>query len=235
MRRSLSGLLMLVLTLGLVAVGLVTPASAAPEPKIWGVVVDGKGNPVLDVTVKATGDGRASDLSYEGGPDAQPGYFELFVGTNGTFTVSFSKPGYESFKMGGVKVGKGNRVVGLGEVELMRSTEVGGKVTSAPVKVGDKPKVRVSVTYAGKGAPTGKVQVKLGSKVLDSDSLKSKDKGVLTLTLPKQTKAGSFKLSLSYAGDALYAAAHNDKAVTLEVKKAGRSVTRTRNALAFVG
>lgn len=234
-KRSLTGLVMLVLTLGLVSFGLTAPANAAPEPKIWGVVVDGKGNPILDVEVKATGAGRASDLSYEGGDFAQPGYFELFVGELGTYSVSFSKTGYESVKHGGVKVAKGQRVVGIGEVELMRSSSVGGKVVGK-VEVGDKPKVRVAVGYAGKGAPTGKVQVKLGSKVLASGNLKASNRGVVTVTLPKQTKSGSFKLSLSYAGDALYMDASSDRSVTLEVtKKARRDSQRPRNALAYVG
>ena len=103
--------------LGFVATGLVaTSASAVVEPKIWGVVLDGKGKPVLDVVVTAVDeDGKpaATDLSYEGGTaedSPRQGYFALMVGSNGTYTVTLKKAGFVTEKVTGIEIAGGQRV-----------------------------------------------------------------------------------------------------------------------------
>jgi hypothetical protein len=235
--RTFPGLL-LALTLGLVASGFsVAPASAAPHPKIWGVVTDGAGAPVLGVHVEATdedGDVVASDLSYDD-PDGdhapRPGYFELYVGANGTFTVTFKKKGFVSEKVRGVEVARGSRVVDLGEVALLRTTETSGKLDKAEIRADEKGKVKVTVEPHGM-KPTGGIEVREGRKTVGSATLKAKHKGQLTVTLDKLAK-GTHELKVVYDGSSVFAGSTSGK-LTLTVKPPKKKLQRP-NALLFVG
>lgn len=238
--RSLTGLLLLALTLGLVATGLVTTsASAAREKLIQGVVVDQGGHPVLGVTVSAVGaDGEnaASDLSYENtdaSGDPQRGYFALHV-TRGTFDVKLSKEGYTSVTISGIEITRRHPVESLGEVELVKKavgTETSGKLVDNEITTDDKGKVKVTVT-PGAQKPTGDVQVKEGSKVLGSAELVARNKGEVTVTLKKLAK-GSHDLKVVYTGSKFHKASTSSK-LTLVVKAAKRH-RRLPNALAILG
>ncbi len=235
--RPVAGLL-LALTLGLVGAGLsAAPASAAVEPKVWGVVLDGKGKPVLDVVVTAVdedGETVASDLSYEGGAaDDSPrqGYFQLFPGGNGTYTVTLKKKGFATEKFSGIKIASGDRVQGLGDVTLLRVSKTSGKLVKETVTADDKAKVKAAVT-PGSEKPTGKLLVKKGTKVVGSGALKATHKGELTITLDKLAK-GSYDLKVVYAGSGFHAESASDKfTLTVKAPKKNRQVP---NALAYVG
>ena len=238
--RPLTGLL-LALALGLVGAGLVaTPASAAPEKLIQGVVVDQGGRPVLDVQVVAVnegGDPAASDLTYENtdaNGDPQRGYFALHVGAKGTYTVKLSKDGYVSKTIADVKVNRKNPKASLGEITLTKKlveTKTSGKLVKDSITVDDKGKVKVTVTPAGE-KPTGDVEVTSGKKVVGSGELKAKDKGELTITLKKLAK-GSYDLKVSYDGSTFQKGSTSDK-FTLTVK-APKKKRQLPNALAYVG
>lgn len=236
--RSLTALLLLALGLGFAATGLVaTSAAAAAEPKIWGVVLDGKGKPVLDVVVTAVDENSrtaASDLSYEGGTaDDSPrqGYFELMVGSNGTYTVTLKKSGFVTEKVSGIKIASGQRVQGLGDITLLRVSKTSGDLVKSTVSTGDKGKVEVAVTPAGE-KPTGKVAVKEGKQVVGSATLKGKHNGEVTVTLEKLAK-GSHDLKVVYGGSGVHAASTSAK-FTLKVTKP-KQKRQSPNALTYLG
>jgi hypothetical protein len=243
-RLPLSRLLALVLAaVALLASGLVaSPASAAPPvPKIWGVITDDRGTPVLDVQVQAIDeDGKvaASDLSYDdpdGDQSPRPGYFELFVGSNGSYTVTLKKSGYRSVRYVDVEVARGSRVVDLGEIELYRifATKTVGKLADDSVSPKDKAKVTVTVTcpQGCEGVDlTGKVVVKNGRKALASATLAAAHKGKVAVTLPKLDK-GTYDLKAVYSG-ASSLKASTSKAFTLTVKKPNRKRPNARDWLA---
>ena len=235
--RSLAGALALaLLSFGAVATAA-SPASAAPDRKIWGVVQDGRGLPVLDVVVRAVGqDGltAASDRSYDdpdGNGAPKPGYFELFPSTNGTYTVTFKKTGFVSEQVSGVRIARGQRVQGLGEIELLRTSTTSARLAKGTILVGDKGKVHVTVAPAGT-RPTGSVVVKEGRTKVGSATLKAIHKGEITVILDKLPK-GSHDLRVSYLGSGVHEGSTSAK-LTLTVKPARRS-RPLPNALAYLG
>lgn len=211
------------------------PADAAREPLIQGVAVNGNGQPVLDVAVSATDEGgqtSASDLSYENAAaDGSPqrGYFALHVGSNGTYTVTLKKKGFETERISGVEIRRGGKVASLGEVSLLRSTTTGARVLH-DVRVGEKAKVKVTVEPTGQ-KPIGKVLVKDGRKTVGWATLKGADKGVVTVTLDKLPK-GSYDLRAVYGGFSAFGSSTSRK-VTLTVKPARNRMQRP-NALTYV-
>lgn len=243
-RLPLSRLLALVLAaLGLLASGVVaSPASAArPVPKIWGVVTDDRGAPVLGVQVTAAdedGKAAASDLSYDdpdGDQAPRPGYFELFVGSNGSYTVTLQKEGYRSVQLRDVEVARGSRVVDLGEIELKRfyATRSAGKLADDSIGPKDRARVTVTVTcpQGCEGvALTGKVVVKVGRTSLGSATLAASHKGKITVTLPRLDK-GSYDLKALYEG-APSLKASSSKSFTLTVRKPNRKRPNARDWLA---
>ncbi|MFC6287931.1 Ig-like domain repeat protein [Nocardioides sp. GCM10027113] len=230
--------------LGLTLSGLaVTPAAAAPEPKIWGVVVDQGNRPVLDVTVQAVnqrGVVAASDLSYDdpdGNSAPRPGYFGLFVGGKGTYDVTFSKKGYFSRTVEEVTVARGGWVRALGDVVLQRKpqeSKTSAKLADSSITTSEKGRVTVSVgcdDVACDGlVPTGKVTVTSDGDVLGSGVLRPANKGKLTIVLGKLGR-GSYALRASYKGDE-FLKASGSRAVTLKVTRPSR--TRP-NARAWIG
>lgn len=239
--RSLVGSLLLVLTVGLVSTGLVTsPASAAREKLVQGVVVDQGGRPVLGVAVAAVDDAGktvASDLSYENtnaAGDPQRGYFALHVGARGTFAIKLSKDGYVSRSISGVQITRKHPVASLGEITLTRklvATETSGKLVDAEITTSDKGKVKVTVS-PGKEKPVGDVVVRSGSKTVGSGDLDASDKGEVTITLQKLAK-GSYDLKVVYTGSKFFKESTSGK-LTLVVKAPKRH-RPVPNALPFVG
>ncbi len=239
--RSLAGSLLLVLTVGLVSTGLVaSPATAAREKLVQGVVVDQGGRPVLGVEVAAVDEGGetvASDLSYENTNaegDPQRGYFALHVGATGIFTVKLSKSGYISQTVSGVQVTRKHPVASLGEITLTKkpiATETSGRLVDAEISTGDRGKVKVTVS-PGKEKPVGDVVVKNGRATVGSGELKAGDKGELTVTLKKLDK-GSYDLKVVYAGSKFFKESTSGK-LTLVVKAPKRH-RPVPNALPFVG
>lgn len=236
--RSLTALLLLALTLGLAATGLATTsASAVVEPKIWGVVLDGKGRPVLDVVVTALDQDDvtvATDRSYDdpdGDSAPRPGYFQLFPQSNGTYTVTLKKRGFVAARVSEVRIANGQRVQGLGEIALLRTSRTSGKLVESSVPVGRKGKVKVTVMPGGQ-KPTGGVVVKKGKKVVGSAVLRAKHKGKVTVVLDKLAK-GSHGLKVSYRGSGVHAASASAK-LTLKVTNP-RNRRPLPNALAYVG
>lgn len=239
--RSLISLLTLVVALGLAGAGLVaSPASAAREKLIQGVVVDQAGHPVLGVMVQATdADGLvvASDESYENtnaDGEAQPGYFALHVGARGTFTVTFSKAGHTSQTIEGVEIVRGAPVASLGEVEVPKKLVV-TKTSASPARdsitTDDRGRVEVVVT-PGSERPVGEVVVTAGRKVVGSGILRSRDRGTITVTLRKLDR-GTHELRATYEGSEFHRSSTSSK-FTLAVK-APRHGRTLPNALAYVG
>lgn len=233
-----AGLLIALTTVSLLAAGLVTtPVSAAPDPKIWGVVLDGKGRPLLNVAVTAVdedGEIVASDASYEGGDgedSPRMGYFQLFPGSNGIYKVTLKKKGYATKRFSNVKIGRGQRVHSLGDITLRRMTEASGKLVKKSIIFDRRGRVKVTVTPA-KERPTGRVEVRFGKKVVGSGELKAKDRGELTITLKRLDK-GRHGLKVVYAGSKFHAGSTSDK-FTLKVNAAKKSRQRP-NALAILG
>lgn len=93
---------------------------------------------------------------------------------------------------------------------------VSAKLAASKINKAARGKVTVTIKAAGV-VPTGKVTVKEGSRSLASLTLKTANKGVAAIVLPKLA-AGSHKLSVSYAGSTTVAA-KAASAVTLTVSK----------------
>ena len=234
--RSLAGALAVALmSFGAVA-STTTSASAAPEPLIQGVAVDGKGRPVLDVkviAVNADGETVASDLSYENtdaNGDPQRGYFALHV-VKGTYRVVLTKQGYVKETLQGIEIKRGQWRASLGEIDLLRTSRASGKLVRGTVAVGDKGKVKVTVTPTG-DKPTGSVVVKKGQKKVGSATLKATHKGEVTVTLDKLPK-GSHDLKVVYGGSRVHQGSTSATlTLTVKAERRGRLVP---NALAYLG
>ena len=234
--RSLVGVLALaVLSFGAVATAA-SPASAAPEPLIQGVAVDGKGKPVLDVKVvaiDANGETTASDLSYantDANGDPQRGYFALHV-VRGTYRVVLTKKGFVKEAFEDIVIKRGQWRESLGEIELLRTSETSGKLVKDTVTVGDKGKVKVTVRPTG-DKPTGSVVVREGRSKVGSATLKATHGGEITVILDKLPK-GSHDLKVFYGGSGVHQGSTSGR-LTLTVK-APRRNRQVPNALVYVG
>lgn len=80
---------------------------------------------------------------------------------------------------------------------LMKSTSA-GKLVKSKITVKQNAKVRVTIKAAGV-APGGRVQIRYGSKVLKTATVKN---GKATITLPKLKKARTYRLRVVYLGTA---------------------------------
>lgn len=233
-RSFVGALTVALLSFGTVA-SLGTSASAAPEPLIQGVAVDGKGRPVLDVkavAVNADGDTVASDLSYENtdaNGDPQRGYFALHV-VKGTYKVVLTKDGFVKETLQGIEIKRGQWRASLGEIARLRTSKTSAKLVKVTVPVGDKGKVKVTVAPTG-DKPTGPVVVKKGQKKVGSATLKATHKGELTVTLDKLPQ-GSHDLKVVYGGSRVHQGSTSGK-LTLTVK-ADRNRRLVPNALAYL-
>lgn len=67
---------------------------------------------------------------------------------------------------------------------------------------GAAPTVTVTVSAPGVPAPAGTVTVRSGSTTLATATLRATDAGRVTVTLPRQTRAGALPLVVTYAGTA---------------------------------
>lgn len=234
--RSLTGLLLLALTLGLVATGLATTsASAARQKLVQGVVVDGRGQHLDGVTVQAFDDSGAPAASAETYANLAPGgtqhgYFWLDV-PRGVYTVKVAEPGYVPVTLRAITIERGHPQASLGEITLLRRTETSGRLADAGITTDDKGKVKVTVT-PGAQKPTGDVQVREGSKVVGSAELVARARGEVTVTLRKLAR-GSHDLKVVYTGSELHQESTSSR-LTLVVKAATRH-RRLPNALAILG
>lgn len=234
--RSLVG----ALALGLLSFGAVaattSPATAAPDPLIQGVAVDGNGRPVLDVkvvAVDANGVTIASDLSYEN-TDAndlpQHGYFALHV-VRGTYRVVLTKKGFVKKTVEDIVIKRRQWRASLGEIELLRTSETSASLVKGTVLVGDKGKVKVTVAPTGT-RPTGSIAVKEGRTKVGSATLKAIHRGELTVILDKLPR-GSHDLKVTYGGSGVHQPSTSGK-LTLTVKAPRRQRLLPR-ALDYLG
>lgn len=97
--------------------------------------------------------------------------------------------------------------------------------SSITVKLGKKKsttqkRVKATITVKANGAarPTGKVTIKVGKRTF-TKTLKAKNNGKLTVTLPK-LKKGTYKVTAKYSGNTAIKAATTKKTVKLKVTKA---------------
>ena len=213
-----------------------TSASAAPEPLIQGVAVDGKGRPVLDVEVAAfntDGEKVASDLSYENtdaNGDPQRGYFALHV-VKGTYRVVLTKTGFVKKNPQGIAIKRGQWRASLGEIALLRTSKTSAKLVKATLPVGDKGRVGVTVAPTG-DKPTWPVVVRKGKQKVGTATLKATHKGELTVTLDKLPK-GSHDLKVVYGGSRVPPGL--DLGEADPHGEGGRKRRPVPNALAYVG
>lgn len=225
-----------VLALSLAAGTLTAPAEAAVDRHVWGIVVDGKGRPVLDAEVRAIdedGNVAASALSYDDSDgDAAPraGFFALYVPANGAYDVIVKKKGFAPASFDGVEVTRRGKVVELGPVVLDRSTTISGRVTNE-VRVGQQAVVKVTVAPANV-KPSGRVSVisANGRRTYGSAALKPSHSGVVNVTLDRLDK-GTYELKAAFSGASGFASSTSSKFV-LEVK--ARKGAKRPNARTWV-
>jgi len=74
---------------------------------------------------------------------------------------------------------------------------VSAKLSKSSAKRTSTVKVTVTVKATGVSKPTGKVTVKVGKKTV-TKTVSSSAKGKVTVTLPKQAKKGTYKVSVTY-------------------------------------
>jgi hypothetical protein len=204
-----------------------SPAAASAverKPLIQGVVVDQFGHEVDGVTVQATkadGTAAASAITYASdradGP--QHGYFFLEV-SKGSFTLTISKSGYRTAKVGPVEVERRFQHVSLGEVQLdkdLTATRTGGAPDDATITTKQHGVVLVEVTAKGKVHPTGAVEIREGRTVVGEDALRRTDKGSVEVDLDKLAK-GKHELKAYYLGSSSFEGS-TSKAFTLTVSK----------------
>lgn len=214
-------------------VGAVQASRAGAPPLIRGVVVDQFGHYVDDVdveAVRANGNVAASSLTYASnwasGP--QHGFFYLEVGKLGTYTLTLAKKGFESRTYGPAEITRLKQRLSLGEITLTRKPVVVATATSAELRdasiaTGEKAKVAVSVSPA-KAKPTGQVEVRIGSKVVGSATLKAGDKGSTTVKLGKLAK-GKHLIKAYYLGSETTKASSSQK-MKLRVGKVRKGHSR---------
>lgn len=207
--------------------GAVQASRAGAPPLIRGVVADQFGHYVDDVdvqAVRANGNVAASSLTYasnwKSGP--QHGFFYLEVGKLGTYSLTFSKSGFVSRTLDNVEITRLKQRLGLGEIKLTRkqaTTTTSAALRDATITTKDKPRVDVSVA-PGKAKPVGKVEIRIGKKVVGSTTLEAGDKGSTTVTLDNLDK-GTYTLTASYVGSKTMKASSSKK-MTLTVRKGGK-------------
>lgn len=209
--RSLAGILMLALTLGFLTLGLqsssnakgyhaVVPHYAVGSSRISGNVQDNSGHRLDDVLVEATGDGKATQLTYADEDGNGHGYFNLSV-FRGTYTVTLSKEGYSSVTVNDVMVGRGKRV-NLGTVTLAKKatkTTTIAELADERIFTTEKGKVNVTVS-PGKSKPVGEVLVKEGRNTVGDADLTGSDRGHLIVTL-ERLPVGTHTLKVIYKGN----------------------------------
>lgn len=236
-RRPLVALLLVLSTLGFVAIstssgsagaasGAVPAAVASGGSEVRGVVVDQAGRDVDDVLVQAVSDSgtvAASSLTYASEqPDGpQHGYFSLQV-RRGTYDVTLSKDGYVSQTLEGVSVAR-RSTVNLGEVALEKqpvSTGTRSRLKDAAITAGERAKLVVTVTTQGAEKAVGRVQVRAGGKIVGSGSLRGEVGGQLTLTLDRLAQ-GRYPVKAYFLGSQVLKSSGSEKA-TLTVKRASR-------------
>lgn len=203
-----------------------TPASPGTIPSrivpadarlITGVVVDRDGDELDDVLVRAVaadGSTRASALTYasafESGP--QHGFFFLEL-EPGLYDVRVTKAGYVPAVLRDVEVGA-DRDIRLGLVEVKRLPAASRTVLTAsrsrlPVGGTARLQVRVASTVA---APTGRVEVRDGRRVVARATLRAGARGRLSLQVPRLAR-GRHVLVARYAGDDAVAASTSRQVV----------------------
>jgi flagellar hook assembly protein FlgD len=95
------------------------------------------------------------------------------------------------------------------------ASTVTARLTKSKISTKDNTKVKVTVKTKG-AAPTGKVQVRWGSKVLRTATLK---KGKATITVPKFKKARKYRLRVVYLGSSAVKASKSKLLSVRVVKK----------------
>ncbi|GAB2981861.1 Ig-like domain repeat protein [Frigoribacterium salinisoli] len=88
--------------------------------------------------------------------------------------------------------------------------------TVAPVRAtvarGTAPSVRVTVASAALPRPTGRLTVTVNGRTVATPTLRSADRGRLTVVLPKQSKRGTVTVAVSWAGTADVAGSTSSRA-----------------------
>jgi len=210
------------------ALAVAKPSQARPVPLVQGVVADQFGRNVDGVTVRATRGSTAVASAetyaskWASGP--QHGYFFVEVGKPGTYTLTLSKSGYETVKYTGIEVTKTRQRVSLGEIQIEKTPDP--TTTSAALvtrNVTTKGRGAVVVTVATKATktPAGAVEVREGSKVVGEGTLKTNNRGSVTVVLDKLGKGGHVLKAYFLGSDSL-APSVSKHPITLVVVKSRR-------------
>ncbi|GAW48784.1 uncharacterized protein (Precursor) [Nocardioides sp. PD653] len=204
------------------ASGHATSAPRAGSALIQGVVVDQFGTYLDDVQVQATkadGTPSASALTYasdrEDGP--QHGYFFLEV-TRGTYTLTVTRDGYTTLVLDDIEVAKARQKVSLGEIEIQKKladTRTKGALEDSSITTKQNGVVDVEVSSKATSKPTGTVEVREGREVLGEGTLRTKNRGELTIGIDKLDK-GIHHLKVYYLGSSTLKASSSDN-LTLKV------------------
>lgn len=194
------------------------------KPLIQGVVTDQFGRYVDGVVVQATredGTPAAAAETYASrwadGP--QHGYF-FVEAPGGTYTLTLSKPGYETAVYDDVQLGRRGKV-SLGEIEIQKilaTTATTALLTGRNTTTRDRATVVVAVTSRSTKKPTGAVEVREGRKVVGSAVLKPGNQGNVTVTLERLAK-GTHVLRAYFLGSDSLVASSSKRTVTLVVGK----------------
>jgi methionine-rich copper-binding protein CopC len=148
----------------------------------------------------------------------------------GPVTWVSSKPGIASVDgngtVRGIKPGKATVSATWGQFSASASvtvTKAGAKVQAkipASAKMGAKTAVKVKVGTGGGGKLTGKVKVTLTKgkvKVSKTVTVKPKNNAkYVTITLPKVTQPGRYKLTITYLGNGTQAKTTITKKITIK-------------------
>ena len=92
------------------------------------------------------------------------------------------------------------------------------KVVKSPLKKSKKPQVVVTIKANGVPKPTGVIKIYSGTKLLKTVTLTASSNGKITITLPKFSKAKTYKLTAKYAGSGVVGAS-NSKTVSIKITK----------------
>ncbi|MET0525849.1 MAG: carboxypeptidase regulatory-like domain-containing protein [Nocardioides sp.] len=199
-----------------------------------GILRTGGGAALADgsvTTFRWTGSAWTKYATVATGPD---GGFEAAVPPSATVTFQFSRTGYQTRFLGGSTAKPASptpansvQTAASGDVDLDPEVQVlnvakvssttAAKLAKAKITVGKSTKVTITVKAPGVSAPTGKVQVHDGKKLLKTVTIAAAKRGVVVVALTRPAK-GKHKISATYLGSDTVGGS-TSKQVILTVKK----------------
>jgi hypothetical protein len=188
----------------------VAPAHASgiqiPDGKgdVVGLVKQKHGGYLLDVKVEAVrnGDVQASAFTYESDVEAgRNGFYRLEVDSGRRYTLVFSKPGFLTRTVPGVRVRDG-REVEVDTVSLLPKPDpsrTAGSLVDNRITAAERGEVVVSVSTRATDRPVGEVSVKYGHREVGDARLRRTDEGTVTVSLDRLDR-GTYPLKVYYGG-----------------------------------